>query len=170
MLRSFLTRFPNSRIGFVLLIPCLLVCLACATPFPVENLEKDMTAEAVRENFGAPEATRGAGSSWTYVDEQQAWFITVMSSTFFLVHCAITTAATMPFGAEHWCSALMPTVEEGQVVLHFEDERLARWEVIEPVPVVSSGYVPLGASFQGFQGIDMQHHQKGHKHHHGHGC
>ena len=73
------------------------------------------------------------------MDEQQAWFLTVMSSTFFLPHCAIITAATMPFGAEHWCSAFMPTVEEGRVVLYFEDERLARWEVIEPVPVVSSG-------------------------------
>ena len=60
MLRSFL------------LAPCLLVCLACATPFPVENLEKGMTAEAVRENFGASEAMGTefpwpgrAESSWT---------------------------------------------------------------------------------------------------------
>ncbi len=42
-MRSFLTRFPSSLTGVVLLIPCLLFCLACATPFRVENLEEGMT-------------------------------------------------------------------------------------------------------------------------------
>ena len=56
MVRSFPTRFPNSPTGFVLLIPCLLICLACATPFPFEKLEKGMTTEAVRQEFGEPEA------------------------------------------------------------------------------------------------------------------
>ena len=41
MLRSFL------------LVPCLLICLACATPtptpFPIEKLAKGMTTETVRE-------------------------------------------------------------------------------------------------------------------------
>jgi hypothetical protein len=32
MVRSFLARLPNSLIGVVLLVPCLLICLACATP------------------------------------------------------------------------------------------------------------------------------------------
>ena len=35
MLRSFL------------LVPCLLICLACATPFPLDSLEEGMTAETV---------------------------------------------------------------------------------------------------------------------------
>ena len=90
MLRSFLTRLPNSLIGVVLLVPCLLIGLACATTFPIESLEKGMTAETVRENFGAPEAietTRVScatwppaintcivvDSSWKYPHEEQHW-------------------------------------------------------------------------------------------------
>ncbi len=56
-MRSFLTRFPNSFIGVVLLIPCLLICLACATPFPIESLEKGMTMEQATEAFGEPSST-----------------------------------------------------------------------------------------------------------------
>ena len=51
MMRSFLPRFPHSLIGAVLLIPCLLICPACATPFPIENLERGMTAETVLEKL-----------------------------------------------------------------------------------------------------------------------
>ncbi len=176
MMRSFPTRIANSLTRVVLLVPWLLICLACATPFPVENLEKGMTTETVRENFGAPEyigTKRGSVvTRWYYVDEEQAWFLTIMSSTAFLPHCLLLTAATMPFGAEHWCADFIPTVEEGEVVLHFEDERLARWEVIEPVPVVSSGYTyqdPFPSTTL-FPTRDIKHHKKGHKHHHGHGC
>ena len=70
MVRSFPTRLPNSRIGFVLLIPCLLICLACATPFPIDHLEKGMTTETVRERFGEPSAKEPGGSPWTYVDRE----------------------------------------------------------------------------------------------------
>ena len=111
-------------------------------------------------------------SSWTYVDEEQLWFFTVMFSTVFLPHCIILTAATMPFGAEHWCSAI-PTVEEKPVVLHFEAEKLVRWEVLAPVPVVSSGYTyrdPFPSTMTFPSKHDINHHQRGHKHHHGHGC
>ena len=51
MIRLFLTRLANSVTRTVLLVPCLLTCLACATPrtFPFENLEEGMTTEMVRE-------------------------------------------------------------------------------------------------------------------------
>ena len=94
-MRSFLTRFPNSRIGVVLLVPCLLVCLACATPFPIESLEQGMTYETVREKFGEPEAIRiaiscsrspckpeGVESSWTYVHEEQNYAFTAYCAVF----------------------------------------------------------------------------------------
>ena len=54
MVRSFPTRFPNSLIGVVLLASCLLMCLACATPCPIESLEKGMTMEQATEAFGEP--------------------------------------------------------------------------------------------------------------------
>ena len=53
MMRFFLTRFVDSVARAVLLIPCLLIGLACATPFPTENLEVGMTAETVRESLPA---------------------------------------------------------------------------------------------------------------------
>ena len=43
-MRSFLTRIVDSAVRAVLLIPCLLLCVSCATPFPIESLEKGMTA------------------------------------------------------------------------------------------------------------------------------
>ncbi len=58
MVRSFLTRLANSVTRTVLLIPCLLICLACATPFPLENLEKGMTMERATEAFGEPSSTK----------------------------------------------------------------------------------------------------------------
>ena len=175
-MRSFPTRLANSVTRTVFLAPCLLVCLACATPFPIESLEEGMTGEAVREKFGAPEAMGtqvvGADSSWTsYVHEEQNWFFTVMASTLFLPHCIFFTAATAPFvGAEHWCDVFLPVVGKGEVLLHFEEEKLVRWDVIEPVPpAVSSGYTyqdPFPSTT--FPTKDSIHHDAGHKHHHGH--
>ena len=49
MMRSFLIRLANSVTRAALLVPCLLVCLACATPFPIDSLEEGMTHETVRE-------------------------------------------------------------------------------------------------------------------------
>ena len=57
MVRPFPTRFPNSLISVVLLVPWLLICLACATTFPLDDLKKGMTAEAARVKFGEPEHT-----------------------------------------------------------------------------------------------------------------
>ncbi len=46
MLRSFL------------LIPCLLIGLACATQFPLDSLEEGMTMVQATEAFGEPSSTR----------------------------------------------------------------------------------------------------------------
>jgi hypothetical protein len=70
MMRPFLTRFPNSLIGVVLLIPCLLICLTCATPFPVETLEEGMTPSAVRQAVGEPRFIAPNGV-WIYTHEEQ---------------------------------------------------------------------------------------------------
>ena len=150
MLRSFLTRLVGSAPRSLLLPPSLAICLACATSFPVENLEKGMTAETVLENFGLPETVdrpmdATTWAAWTYVHEEQFWFVTV----------------------------------KGRVVLHFEEEELVRWKVIGPVPVVSSGSGYSSNStfyeqqqqwqWQQQQRIkDIKHHKKGHTHHHGH--
>ncbi len=40
-----------------LLIPYLLVCLACATPFPLDNVEVNMTMAQATEAFGEPSST-----------------------------------------------------------------------------------------------------------------
>ena len=76
MLRSFL------------LLPCLLICLACATPFPIESLEEGMTAEAVRAEFGEPESTaewpnaidesRQLQTILNYTDEKKFWPALIM--------------------------------------------------------------------------------------------
>ena len=79
MVRSFPTRLVDSA-ARVLLLPCLLLFLACATPFPIESLEEGMRTETVRESFGEPEAIKtepgGVESSWTYPHEEQNWFLT----------------------------------------------------------------------------------------------
>ena len=80
MVRPSLTRLIDSAARAVLLIPCLLICLACATPFPLENLEEGMTTGTVWENFGEPEAISWPGraeSSWSYVHEERDWFIVI---------------------------------------------------------------------------------------------
>jgi poly(3-hydroxybutyrate) depolymerase len=54
--------------------------LACATPFPAENLATGMTTETAYENLGGPEAidtnslTR---SSCTYTDQAQWWALMI---------------------------------------------------------------------------------------------
>jgi len=56
MTHSFQTRLVDSAARAVVLALCLLICLACATPFPVERLEVGMAEEAVRAEFGEPES------------------------------------------------------------------------------------------------------------------
>ena len=47
MTRISLTRLVDSATRAVLLIPCLLICLACATPFPFEKLEEGISCRRV---------------------------------------------------------------------------------------------------------------------------
>jgi len=56
-MRSFLTPLIGSVTRTVLLAPCLLICLACATPFPFDHLEKGMTQREVRALVGEPKST-----------------------------------------------------------------------------------------------------------------
>ena len=139
MLRSFL------------LAPCLLICLACATPtpFPVENLKVGMTTKEVRQSVGEPRFNH-LGKVWIYTHER-----------------------------ENWDWLFFPTVISGDVFLHFHEEKLIQWQVTEPV--VSSGYNPNSALdklqrqqnqwFRDQQGIkDYQHHKKEHTHHHDDNC
>ena len=139
MLRSFLSA------------PCLLVCLACATPFPLDTLEEGMTAETVRENFGEPEAivTTAAlreafdelevieiqqgsvESSWTYSHEDQVWFPTVAFSSVFLPPCIVMSALVWIVEEEDSCFRWY--VERKPVVLQFADGKLASW-IVFPDP------------------------------------
>ena len=121
MVRSFPTRIANSLMGVVLLIPCLLVYLACATPFPLDSLEEGMTTEAVREKFGAPEdvqtAPEGVEPFWTYVDEEKIWFPTILLSSVFLPHCVfLSVFLSLPIEGEIFCNV----IEKKPVILHFE--------------------------------------------------
>jgi hypothetical protein len=128
MMRSFLTRLVDSATWVFLLIPCLLLCLACATPFPFDRLEEGMTVEFVVENFGAPDAIYtkpGSMQSWSYVHEEQSWVMTALTSSILLPLCIFISAVTMPFGEEHWCAG--SNVEEHVAVLDFEAWKLTRW-------------------------------------------
>ncbi len=170
MLRSFL------------LVPCLLICLACATPFPIESLEEGMTAETVRENFGEPEAIpttepEGMDSSWSSVHEERNWVNTVVFSSVLLPPCILLTPM-IAFGEGHPCFSW--NVERKPVVLQFAEGKLASWEVL-PDPRGSfwdqqSNYSQDGQSLSEWmdqnqrdflrQQRDTAHHAKGHKHHH----
>jgi len=108
---------------------CLLLCLACATPFPIENLEEGMTMEAVRENFGEPKAEAadlwGDGKScWTYWHEEQDWIATFLFPVSPLI---IPATALLPgYTWDAWYFV------RNSVFLDFEEEKLVRWEAIEP--------------------------------------
>ncbi len=178
MLRSFLTRLVDSVTPAFLLALCLLIGLACATPFPIESLEEGMTAETVREKFGAPEAIEtepgDAEASWTYLHEEQAWGPTVLFSSIALPHCILLTPFIALFDG-HPCFSW--SVERKPVVLQFAEGKLASWEVL-PDPRGSLWDQPGGYSGDDdsdFQDMfdqmdrdlkDAAHHKKGHKHHH----
>ena len=125
MMRSFLTRLSSSVAQGSLLTPCLLICLACATPFPFENLQEGMTTEAVLEKFGEPKATeaRGAQSCWTYWNEEQDWF-----GTFFPIS-PLGTLLSAPFYPTTWDGWY---IIRNSVFLHFYEEKLVNWVAIEP--------------------------------------
>jgi hypothetical protein len=108
MARSFLTHLLNSITRVVPLVPCLLMCLSCATPFPIEKLEEGMTTETVLANFGTPKASEieweDTQACWSYVHEKRAWFSLVR-------------------------------VVRNMVLLDFEEDRLVGWDVYEPQTV-----------------------------------
>ena len=126
-MRSFLTRPRNSLARVVLLAPCLLICLACATPFPVEKLQKDMTTEMVRETFGQPESIQVLSGNtvsgrWCYLTEEQLWPMT------FFPLSPLLTLVQLPF------AAVLPNVRwddvyvgKREIVLHFDGEKLVWW-------------------------------------------
>lgn len=125
-MRSFLTRLINGVGRVVLLVPCLLSCLACATPFRFENLKHRMPAEAVREKFGAAKATEAAAGTaefcWTYWHEDQDWLQTFFPFTLL----SIPLAALAP--GITWKAWYAP---RSAVLLDFREEKLVRWEVVQ---------------------------------------
>ena len=109
-------------------------------------------------------------SSWTYVDQELEIVAAIIGWPMAPLFVAVSWLANF-----EWDDPYMDTSD---VVLHFEGEKLARWEVIEPVPVVSSGRTWQQQQWeqeqwqwqqrQWQQMKDIKHHKKGHTHHHGH--
>jgi len=134
-MRPFSSRLGGPAAQTLLPVLCVAIQLACATSFPVENLEEGMTAKTVLENFGEPKAIEtnslaSARSSWPYVDQEQHWQMFIFPQ--FLL--SIPICALLPDVPWDYLYVL-----EGSVVLDFEAKKLVSWEVIEPVPSVSSG-------------------------------
>ena len=161
-MRIFLTRLANSVTRTVLLVPCLLICLACATPFPVENLEEGMTPEAVLERFGEPRTMEtnpvGLDSYWTYANRELEVGAVIIGWPLAPLFVAVSWLPNF-----EWDD---PYMSRSEVMLRFEGEKLARWEVSHPG--VGSGYNPASMTTDPFFQGDFGHHTLGHKHHHGH--
>ena len=175
-MRSHLTCLVNFSPRIILPVSSQLACLACATtPFPFENLEEGMMAEAVREKFGEPVATntvwdppgvgvfRGswfyaADSSWTYVDEGRNWGMSGVYSLLFPIQIIESAIGSLVYSGDDDFRWDWAYVIRKPVVLYFEQEKLVRWEVIKP-------YYP---DYSPDMNTDMQHHSMGHTHHHGH--
>ncbi len=136
MLRSFL------------LASCLLVCLACATPFPIEKLETGMTMETVREKFGAPVETCSldAKSSWIYLHEELdptpvsvgPMSLRVAASSLWGVplfwSCPMHGVLTEVAGATWDCWY----VGRNPVVISFEEKKIVHWETLPDLRVVGT--------------------------------
>ena len=123
MMRSFLTRLVDSVTRTVLLVPCLLICLACATPFPFESLEEGMTADTVRERFGDPEAMEGwpvTRACWSYKHEERIFLLFPLAP--------ITSGWCVLIGLPWHCI----WVDTSMVLLDFQEEKLVGWEVHSP--------------------------------------
>jgi hypothetical protein len=141
MMQTLLTRFAISVTRTVLLVPCLLICLACATPFPIDDLEKGMTTDAVRADFGEPEAIHG--SAWHYTHEEQNWGMTAYC-TLFAPFCALMSPISLL--AEGKTIFQLAGVDEWPVVLQFEGEKLVRWEVLSDI----RGSLDTGSDYSGY--------------------
>ena len=163
-MRSFPTRLVSSVSRSLLPAPCLLICLACATPFPIESLEEGMTTEMVREKFGEPDAivSDPGFAGWYYTYQKQNWLMTPPSPfTFWIL---VGFPFILPFNLldpeVRWYYPLF--VYDVDLSLHFEEEKLARWEVIKPGS--SDSY--WNGNWELMQSMDSLHHQMGHTHHH----
>ncbi len=159
-MRSFPTRLTGSLARVALLPPCLLLCLACATPFPLDALEEGMTTETARGKFGVPEAIEaapdGAESSWTYLhDELEPLPLTfgpmplrvavasiwgVPLSWFF----AFTDLISDELSGHNWNEVY---VSRSPVVLRFEEEELVSWEVL---PDIRQTFRPQASGSMGY--------------------
>ena len=94
-----------------LLAACLLICLACATPFPIDSLEEGMTTDEIRQAFGEPENILD-DKIWIYTHEELDWFPREELGRF----------PSTPDDD-------LVKVNKTRVYLHFEGESLARWRV-----------------------------------------
>ena len=173
----------------LLLVPCLLVCVACATPFPIDSLEEGMATETVRESFGEPEAIEaepeGVDSSWTYLHEELE--PVPLTAGPMSLRVAVASVWGVPLS---WGIALMDLMSDeltginwnhfyisrAPVVLQFEQGKLVRWEVFPDIRLsldTGSGYSEYDWTWMNQQQwwVDTAHHNAGHTlHHHGPGC
>jgi hypothetical protein len=140
-MRSYPTRLGDSFTRTVLLSPCLLICLACATPFPIESLEEGMTTEMVRERFGEPKSTRNrpglfGDSCWSYVHEEQNWIFTfhpmtpLLTVIFRFIPPHLVGGDTGGGSRTRWDYIY---VRWTPVNLHFDGEKLVHWKLIGTV-------------------------------------
>jgi outer membrane protein assembly factor BamE (lipoprotein component of BamABCDE complex) len=121
------------------LILGLASCLACVTPVPVERLEEGMSADAVREAFGEPEAMgvepEGDVSTWIYVDEELDVVLAILASPLWVTTPLALAMSLLP-GQEHqwddfYAGLRGVSPDSKNVLLFFEADHLARWDVVE---------------------------------------
>ena len=183
---SFLARLVKSVTRVVLAAPYLLICSACAT-FPLDKLEVGMTTTQATEAFGKPSSTSmeelhqaaellrskiraSVGGSETRgpvelkLEESSAQ--TLSSLEAFVAELDEASGeqgvrSTWIYSYEHfwWGSR--------EVELFFAGNKLTRWET-RSLPSTGPGYQDPFPSTMTFPSKDTQHHNKGHKHHHGH--
>jgi len=121
---TFMTPLVRRIARAAFLIPCLLICLACATPFPIENLEMGMTTREVRESVGEPRFNH-RDQTWIYTHEEwrSRWFLPP-SPFFFAGLISIPVNAVWPNTS--WDAQY---VVEKEAFLHFEEGLLIGWQV-----------------------------------------
>lgn len=130
MLRRILILIRNTNFTRVFPVPFLLICISCATPFPVAELEEGMTAEEARQAFGEPRNIRD-DNAWVYTDEDQNW---MMFNPFFIEFGLIAGSIFALLDDDDSVEWDEFFVSRQDVYLHFEEEKLARWQVGEMGP------------------------------------
>jgi hypothetical protein len=123
-----------------ILATCLLICTSCATPFPFEKFNEDMTAEVVQEKFGTPAATEP--DCLTYWHESQDWLATLDPVKHFLVALFIPMFLISEDRAVRDVYVLREPV-----LIDFGLEGLAHWVLVEPIVTSitcrEGGWVPV---------------------------